>query len=106
MTTVEVFAPHFDPQIVYTFLGVLVLILLNTAVGILRAIVDGEFESDRVTDYMRKHVLPDGGTLALFGLAATVAPEAKTLFFAATATAIVKYGNKLREKLRAQSLIE
>jgi len=106
MTTEEVFAPYFDPQIVYTFLGVLVLILLNTAVGILRAIVDGEFEADHVTDYMRKHILPDGGTLALFGLAATVAPEAKALFFAATATAVVKYGDKLRDKLQKQSLIE
>ena len=95
-----------DPQILWSYLGVLALISLNAALGILRALITGEFEADLVPRYLKTHILPDGGALLLVGITALIVPHAKVLYLAGIAAATVKYVNRVREKLVAKGLAE
>ncbi|MDQ7794165.1 MAG: hypothetical protein RDU89_07095 [bacterium] len=91
-------------EVLFTLLAVLVLILVNAALAILRAVIDGEFSVSHVADFLRRHILPDGGTLLILALAATVHPELKAVFFVAAAAATAKYIGKVVERLRAEGL--
>ena len=95
-----------DPDILWTFLGVLAIITLNAALGVLRAVVDQEFDIEHMADYLRTHILPDGGALILLGATAVVTPEVKVLFFTASAAATLKYLGKIKENLAKKHLIE
>lgn len=100
------FVLDLDPQILWSYLGVLALITLNAGLGILRALITGEFEADLVPRYLKVHILPDGGALLLVALTALVAPHAQALYWGGVAAATVKYANKIREKLVAKGLAD
>lgn len=95
-----------DPQILWSYLGVLALITLNALLGVLRAVVDDKFSWNHMPDFLKHHILPDGGALFLVGITAIVMPEAKALYLGILAVATVKYIRRITEKLAHQELIE
>jgi len=95
---------NLDIQILYAWLGVLILITVNAALKVLRAIVAKEFDAEVLPDYLRKHILPDGGALLLVGAAALAVPEAAPLFWLGVAAAMAKYTKKIKDALAKKGL--
>ncbi len=81
------------------------MIKLNALLKMLRAFVKGEFELELVPNYLREHVLPDGGALLLVGAAALAVPEAATLFWLGVAAAMAKYATKIRKIMENKGLV-
>ena len=95
-----------DPQILWSYLGVLSLITLNALLGMLRAVVNDKFSWSHMPNFLKEHILPDGGALFLVGITALVMPEAKALYLGILAVATVKYIRRITEKLAHHELVE
>lgn len=91
-------ASWFIPEVWYTLGTVLVLILVDVALGLLAAFVTGTFDVRKLPSFLRQSVLPYLGSLLLLALA-SAQPEMKILFFAAAAAVVAKFVSDIKDKL-------
>ena len=98
----EVAAGIIGQGVLYTLLVVVGLILLDTALGVLKAVKGGSFDTRLLADYLKTGVLPYVGGLVILGVGALyVQPEIMGAIFAVSAiTAITKYATDIYDKAR------
>ncbi len=88
----------FVPEVWYTLGTVLVLILVDVALGILAAVVTSTFDVRKLPGFLRQNVLPYLGALTLLALVAAQA-EMKVLFFASAAAVVAKFLADIKDKI-------
>jgi hypothetical protein len=74
--------------------------------GMWQALVAGEFNVRLMPDFLKKHLLPDGGTVCILALFSILHPVVKVIFFGVVAMVDLKYGAKIKDKLVTQELLE
>jgi hypothetical protein len=88
---------------IFAALGaILVIILLDTLLGIILSIRAGTFNVRKLPQFLATNLLPFGGALLLLGLAACIAGEYSTqllaLFYAAAAATAAKFIAEIKDK--------
>ena len=91
-------AALFIRDVWYTLGTVLVLILVDVALGILAAVVTATFDVRKLPSFLRQNVLPYLGALTLLALVAAQ-PELKILFFASAAAVVAKFLADIKDKV-------
>lgn len=86
-------------EIALALLALLVLIMVNAALGIIRAIADDVFDVREMARFVRQHVLFDVGALMILASASVVQEAITAIFYAAAAALTVKYLAKIKDKL-------
>lgn len=94
------------PEILWGGLSVLVLIIVNAALGIWRAFVADEFDVRELPAFLRNHVLFDGGALVILALGSTLHPGVKAIYLLCVAFLDAKYLAKIKDKLVAGEQID
>lgn len=89
----------FDMTIAWTLLTVLMLIMLDTLLGIMLAFSQGEFNPRKLPVFLKNNLLPYVGALALLAFGAMSLDVLKVLFFTSAAAAIAKFLADLKDKL-------
>ena len=87
------------PEILWTFLGVLIVIVANALLGMWKAWVSGEFDVRMMPDFLRNHVLLDGGALLILAAFSPLHVGIKGLFVLSAAFLGAKYLAKIKDKL-------
>lgn len=90
-----------DPEILWGFLGVLIVIVVNALLGMWRAWVNKEFNVRMMPDFLRNHVLLDGGALLILVVFSPLHAGVKGLFLLSAAFLGAKYIAKIKDKLVA-----
>jgi hypothetical protein len=81
------------------FLGICMLIVLDTIFGILVAVKKGEFDLQKIANYLAKSVAPYIGGLGILYIASFVNGEIKTLFALSAGAAGVQFLAQIKAKL-------
>ncbi len=96
----EIAATIIGQGVVYTLLVVTGLIVIDTLLGVIKAVAGGSFDIRLLADYLKTGVLPYVGALAILGAGALyVQPELLGAIFAASALAtILKFAADIYDK--------
>ena len=96
----EIAATIIGQGVVYTLLVVTGLIVIDTLMGVIKAVAGGSFDIRLLADYLKTGVLPYVGALAILGAGALyVQPELLGAIFAASALAtILKFAADIYDK--------
>lgn len=88
------------PQAVVSALeAVLGLILVDTVLGILLSIKQGQFDFRKLPQFLAKNVLPYVGGLLILGLAASFSVEISALYYASATAASAKFLIDVKDKI-------
>ncbi|GEM_PF-6364273 len=85
----------------HAFSAVTILVLADVLLGIILAIRFQRFDLRQLPKFLQTGVLPVLGSLLVAGSAAMVVEEMLVLFYAAVASATVKYLADIKDKLTA-----
>lgn len=101
----EIAATIIGQGVVYTLLVIVGLIVIDTLMGIVKAISNGSFDVRLLADYLKTGVLPYVGALVILGAGALyVQPELLGAVFAASALAtIAKFGTDIIDKTKTMT---
>lgn len=88
-----------DMAVVWAFVTVLVLIMLDTLLGIILAFSRSEFDPRKLPQFLRTNILPFAGALMLLAIGAMSLDVIKALYFASVAAATAKFLAELKDKL-------
>lgn len=88
-----------DMIVVWAFVTVLVLIGLDTLMGVLLAFTRNEFDPRKLPQFLRTNILPYAGALMLLAIGAMSLDVIKALYFASVSAATIKYLAELKDKL-------
>lgn len=96
----EIAATIIGQGVVYTLLVVMGLIIVDTLLGVVKAVSSGSFDVRLLADYLKTGVLPYVGALVILGAGALyVQPELLGTVFAASALAtILKFAADIYDK--------
>lgn len=94
------------PEILWAFLGVLIVIVVNALLGMWRAWVNKEFDVRMMPDFLRNHVLLDGGALLILAAFSPLHVGIKGLFLLSAAFLGAKYLAKIKDKLAKDEQID
>ncbi len=101
----EIAATIIGQGVVYALLVVMGLIVVDTLLGVVKAVSSGSFDVRLLADYLKTGVLPYVGALVILGAGALyVQPELLGAIFAASAiAAIVKFITDIIDKSKAMT---
>lgn len=99
------FALDLDMTIVYTLLAVLGVILIDTLLGIVRALAKGEFDVRLLPNFLRANVFPYVGSLLILAVFAVFIAEIKALLMVAAGFVIPKFLAEIKDKLVDMSVM-
>ena len=96
------------PQEIWTaFVVIIVAILIDSFLGIIKAIRRGEFDASKLPEFLAKDVFPYIGGLGVVALAAEfLGSPFSEIFFAVGALVAVKYLAEIKAKLKALFAVE
>lgn len=80
-------------------LTVLAIITLDTLLGILVSLKQGEFNWRELPRFMQTAILPYVGGLLLLGLVSMLSPEIASIFYAAAAATTAKFLAEIKDKI-------
>lgn len=95
-----------DPLVLGGLISSLVLIAANAILGMWQAWIIGEFNVRLMPDFLKKHLLPDGGAVCILAMFSVLHPVIKAIFFGVVAMVDIKYAAKIKDKLVTQELLE
>lgn len=89
------------PEAVLSTLGaVLVLILVDTVLGILVSIKKGKFAFRKLSQFLATNVLSYVGGLLILALGASISSQLAAIFYAAAAATSVKFLADIKDKVK------
>lgn len=99
----EIAAGIIGQGVVYTLLVVMGLIIVDTLLGVVKAIAEGTFDVRLLADYLKTGILPYIGALVILAIGALyVQPEFFGAVFAASAAAVIaKFGTDVIDKSKS-----
>ena len=80
-------------------LTVLAIITLDTLLGILVSLKQGEFNFRELPRFLQTAILPFVGGLLLLGLVSMLSPEIAAIFYAAVAATAAKFLAEVKDKV-------
>ncbi len=80
-------------------LTVLAIITLDTVLGILASLKQGEFDWRELPRFLQTAILPFVGGLLLLGLVSMLSPEIAALYYAAVAATSAKFMAEIKDKV-------
>ena len=80
-------------------LTVLAIIALDTVLGILASLKQGEFNFRELPRFLQTAILPYIGGLLLLGLVSMLSPEIAAIFYAAVAATTAKFLVEIKDKV-------
>jgi len=97
-------------RVVWLLCAVILIIMLDTLLGIIRAVTQGEFDPRKLPQFLRTNILPFVGALLLMGLFSMVKLDPQydpqgllvfieVLYFACVAATAWKFGADIKTKL-------
>ena len=101
----EIAAGIIGQGVIYALLVIVGLIVIDTLMGVIKAVSGGSFDIRLLADYLKTGVLPYFGSLVLLGIGALyVQPELFGAIFAASALAtIAKFGTDIIDKTKTMT---
>lgn len=79
---------------------VLAIIMIDTVLGILVSIKNGEFDIRKVPRFLATNVLPYIGGLLILALGSTASIELATIYYGAAAATSVKFIAEIKDKVK------
>lgn len=98
MSTLAILWGYIPEQVLIAIASALGLILIDVVLGILVSITQNTFDPRKLPNFLQTSILPYVGSLLILALASSI-PAMQALFFAATATATVKFLADIKDKI-------
>lgn len=95
-----------DVTILYTLLAALSVVLIDTLLGIVKAIAAGNFDLRYLPRFLQTTLLPYVGSLLILAVFAVLVAEIKALLMASATFVIAKFLAEIKDKLVDMSLLK
>lgn len=100
------FALDLDMTIVYTLLAALSVIIIDTVLGIVKAISAGDFDLRYLPKFLQTALLPYVGSLLILAVFALFMAEIKVLLMASATFVIAKFLAEIKDKLADMGILQ
>lgn len=98
------FALDLDMTIVYTLLAALAVIVVDTLIGIVRAVAAGDFDVRYLPKFLQTAVLPYVGSMLILAVFSVFIAEIKALLMISAGFVIPKFLAEIKDKLVSMSM--
>ena len=99
------FALDLDMTIVYTLLAALSVIVIDTLLGIVRAVAAGDFDVRYLPKFMQTALLPYVGSMLILAVFSVFIAEIKALLMISAGFVIPKFLAEIKDKMKDMLLL-